>query len=131
MVATIGRSRAVLHLGRVKLSGFSAWLLWCFAHIYFLIGFRNRFVVMLNRHADDAGRGAAAHRVPRLQDAARRAADARRHQANDLWHWPTTLVTKDIGAAADRLRKADGQFITPTSCRSRSKRRLNSASRKP
>ena len=48
MLATIGRSRAVAHLGRLKLSGFPAWLLWCFAHIYFLIGFRNRFVVMLN-----------------------------------------------------------------------------------
>ena len=34
-------------------------------------------------------------------------------KANDLWHWQTTLVTKDIGAAADRLRKADAQFITP------------------
>ena len=34
--------------GRVKLSGFPAWLLWCFAHIYFLIGFRNRLIVMLN-----------------------------------------------------------------------------------
>jgi NADH:ubiquinone reductase (H+-translocating) len=48
MLATIGRNRAVVHLGRVKLSGFLAWVLWCLAHIYFLIGFRNRFVVMLN-----------------------------------------------------------------------------------
>ena len=35
-------------LGRIKLSGPAAWLLWCFAHIYFLIGFRNRLVVMLS-----------------------------------------------------------------------------------
>ena len=34
--------------GRVKLSGLPAWLLWCFAHIYFLIGYRNRLVIMLN-----------------------------------------------------------------------------------
>src|SRR6516165_113996 len=34
-------------------------------------------------------------------------------KANDLWHWQTTLVTKDIQAAADRLRKAGAQFITP------------------
>jgi hypothetical protein len=34
-------------------------------------------------------------------------------KANDLWHWQTTLVTRDIGAAADRLRRAGAQFITP------------------
>ena len=34
--------------GRLHLSGFSAWLLWSVAHVYFLIGFRNRFVVALN-----------------------------------------------------------------------------------
>ena len=34
-------------------------------------------------------------------------------KANDLWHWQTTLVTKDIQAVADRLRKAGAQFLTP------------------
>jgi catechol 2,3-dioxygenase-like lactoylglutathione lyase family enzyme len=34
-------------------------------------------------------------------------------KANDLWHWQTTLVTKDIQAAADRLRKAGAEFVTP------------------
>jgi len=34
-------------------------------------------------------------------------------KANDLWHWQTTLVTKDIQAVADRLRKAGARFITP------------------
>ena len=48
MLATIGRSRAVAQMGRIKLSGRAAWLLWCFAHIYFLIGFRNRLLVMVN-----------------------------------------------------------------------------------
>jgi catechol 2,3-dioxygenase-like lactoylglutathione lyase family enzyme len=33
--------------------------------------------------------------------------------ANDLWHWQTTLVTKDIEAVTDRLRKAGVQFVTP------------------
>ena len=41
-LATIGRKRAVVQMGRFKLKGFIAWLLWCVAHIYFLIGFRNR-----------------------------------------------------------------------------------------
>jgi NADH:ubiquinone reductase (H+-translocating) len=47
-LATIGRKRAVAQLGAFKLSGFIAWLLWSVAHIYFLIGFRNRLAVALH-----------------------------------------------------------------------------------
>jgi NADH dehydrogenase len=47
-LATIGRKRAVAQLGPLKLSGFAAWLLWSLAHIYFLIGFRNRLSVAMN-----------------------------------------------------------------------------------
>jgi NADH dehydrogenase len=47
-LATIGRNAAVAHFGRVKLSGYPAWLVWLVAHIYFLINFRNRIVVMLD-----------------------------------------------------------------------------------
>jgi NADH dehydrogenase len=35
-------------LGRLHLSGYPAWLLWLLAHIWFLIGFRNRLVVMID-----------------------------------------------------------------------------------
>jgi NADH dehydrogenase len=45
-LATIGRSRAVAVVGALKLSGFLAWVAWLFIHIFFLIGFRNRFVVL-------------------------------------------------------------------------------------
>jgi len=44
-LATIGRSHAVVDLGRLRFSGFLAWVFWSVAHIYFLIGFRNRLVV--------------------------------------------------------------------------------------
>jgi len=47
-MATIGRKRAIAELGRLRLSGAPAWLLWSIAHIYFLIGFRNRLAVVLN-----------------------------------------------------------------------------------
>ncbi len=47
-LATIGRKRAVIQMGRLRLKGFIAWVLWCFAHIYYLIGFRNRFVVAIS-----------------------------------------------------------------------------------
>jgi NADH dehydrogenase len=45
-LATIGRAAAVANFGRVKLSGLVAWLLWLFVHIFLLIGFRNRFLVL-------------------------------------------------------------------------------------
>src|SRR5262249_48013399 len=45
-LATIGRSRAVADFGRVHISGYFAWLAWLFIHLTFLIGFRNRLLVM-------------------------------------------------------------------------------------
>jgi len=45
-LATIGRSAAVAELGGAKLSGFVAWVLWLAVHIAFLIGFRNRYIVL-------------------------------------------------------------------------------------
>jgi NADH dehydrogenase len=44
--ATIGRGSAVIDLGRIKASGAPAWLFWLFLHIFWLIGFRNRAVVL-------------------------------------------------------------------------------------
>jgi NADH dehydrogenase len=46
-MATIGRSQAVMESGPIRLHGFVAWLGWLFVHIWYLIGFRSRAVVML------------------------------------------------------------------------------------
>jgi NADH dehydrogenase len=45
-MAVIGRAAAVAEIAGFRLSGVLAWLTWCFVHIFYLIGFRNRFVVM-------------------------------------------------------------------------------------
>jgi len=47
-LASISRSSAVVDLRGLKFSGFAGWLFWLFAHIFFLIGFRNRLAVMWN-----------------------------------------------------------------------------------
>ncbi|HWU75274.1 MAG TPA: NAD(P)/FAD-dependent oxidoreductase [Rhodanobacter sp.] len=47
-LATVGRAAAVAQFGKLKLAGFTAWAVWLLAHIYFLIGFRNRLVVMID-----------------------------------------------------------------------------------
>jgi NADH:ubiquinone reductase (H+-translocating) len=46
-LATIGRAAAVAEFGKIHVSGFVAWLAWLFIHIFFLIGFRNRIVVLV------------------------------------------------------------------------------------
>jgi NADH dehydrogenase len=46
-LATIGRGRAVADLSLVRLSGLPAWVIWLVVHIWYLIGFQNRLVVML------------------------------------------------------------------------------------
>jgi NADH dehydrogenase len=47
-MATIGRSRAVAEIGKIRLSGFLAWLTWLLVHIYYLVDFRNRTIVIIN-----------------------------------------------------------------------------------
>ena len=46
IMATIGRSRAVAQTGRLRLRGVIAWLAWLLVHIWYLIGFQNRLLVM-------------------------------------------------------------------------------------
>jgi NADH dehydrogenase len=48
LLATIGRMAAVVDLGRLRFSGVVAWWFWLLAHVYFLIGFRNRLVVLID-----------------------------------------------------------------------------------
>ena len=47
-LATIGRHAAVVEYAGWRISGLAAWLFWLFVHMFFLIGFRNRLVVMLD-----------------------------------------------------------------------------------
>jgi len=47
-LAVIGRGAAVVHIGRFSLKGFLGWLFWGAAHIFFLIGVRNRLAVAMS-----------------------------------------------------------------------------------
>jgi len=46
-MATVGRSRAVLEMGRLRMAGRAAWLAWLVVHVYYLAGFKNRLFVVL------------------------------------------------------------------------------------
>jgi len=47
-IATIGTNKAVGYAGKLLLSGFLAWLIWGFIHVFYLVSYRSRFTVMLN-----------------------------------------------------------------------------------
>ncbi len=47
-MATIGRNKAVVDIKKLTLSGFIAWFIWMFVHLWFLVGFRNRMVTFFN-----------------------------------------------------------------------------------
>ncbi|UEG52083.1 NAD(P)/FAD-dependent oxidoreductase [Mucilaginibacter daejeonensis] len=47
-MATIGRNKAVADLGKIKLHGFIAWLIWMFIHLISLLGFRNKVITFIN-----------------------------------------------------------------------------------
>ncbi len=48
MMATIGKGKAVAAIGKLRISGFVAWLAWCFIHIAYIISFPNKTLVMLD-----------------------------------------------------------------------------------
>jgi NADH dehydrogenase len=47
MMAEIGRNAAVAEVGRLRLSGFLGWAAWLVVHVFFLIGFRNKLLVLI------------------------------------------------------------------------------------
>ena len=47
-MATVGRNKAVVDLGKYRFGGFFAWFIWMFIHLYFLVGFRNRLITFFN-----------------------------------------------------------------------------------
>lgn len=47
-MATIGRNKAVVDIGKFQLGGFIAWYIWMFVHLWFLVGIKNRLVTFLN-----------------------------------------------------------------------------------
>ncbi|MGI8434267.1 MAG: NAD(P)/FAD-dependent oxidoreductase, partial [Nocardioidaceae bacterium] len=62
-LATIGRARAVADVKGVKLSGFIAWLTWLVVHLWFLIGFQNRIVVVVRWSFSFITRGRSARLI--------------------------------------------------------------------
>jgi NADH dehydrogenase len=67
-LATIGRARAVADLHAVKLSGFPAWITWLVVHIWYLIGFQNRILVMIRWGVSFFTRGRGGRIIEEFED---------------------------------------------------------------
>jgi NADH dehydrogenase len=64
-LATIGRARAVADIKHIHLWGFPAWVMWLFIHIWYLIGFENRLLVMVRWAFSFIGHGRSARLIQR------------------------------------------------------------------
>jgi NADH dehydrogenase len=67
-LATVSRFSAVASIGKVRLSGFSAWLIWVAVHLFYLVGFKNRLTAVLHWAVSFLGRGRS-ERVATVQQA--------------------------------------------------------------
>ena len=72
-MATIARFSAVASVGRIRLSGFTAWLMWLAVHLVYLIGFKNRLTTLLHWTVSFVGRGRSERVVTEQQIFARQA----------------------------------------------------------
>jgi NADH dehydrogenase len=72
-MATISRFSAVASIGRLRLSGFIAWLMWLAVHLVYLIGFKNRLTTLLHWTVSFVGRGRSERTVTQQQIFARQA----------------------------------------------------------
>ncbi|MDY7088603.1 MAG: NAD(P)/FAD-dependent oxidoreductase [Actinomycetota bacterium] len=72
-MATISRFSAVASIGKLRLSGFFAWLMWLVVHVIYLVGFKNRFTTVLHWAVSFIGRGRSERVATEQQAFARRA----------------------------------------------------------
>jgi NADH dehydrogenase len=93
-MATISRFRAVVSVGRIRVAGLVAWLIWLVVHLAFLTGFKNRFAAVLNWTVAFLGRGRRLRTITEQQVFARtRALELERPKAPAALPAPDALTT--------------------------------------
>ena len=105
-LATISRFRAVALIGRFRLTGVLAWLLWLGVHILYLTGFKNRVTAVLHWAVSFVGRGRQERTATEQQIFGRQALSRLDHGAQDLVSPPTADQT-----AAMEKRRAELEAI--------------------
>ena len=95
-MATISQLRAIAALGRLRLSGFPAWVLWLFVHLMTLTGFKNRLSVLFNWTVAFLSRKRAQRVITAQQVFARHALEVHARQGSTVSSIPATA--RDEGA---------------------------------
>jgi NADH dehydrogenase len=90
-MATISRFRAVALIGKVRLTGFPAWLMWLAVHLVYITGFKNRLTALLHWLVSFIGRGRSERTATEQQVYARAALGLLRGGAADLVGTPEAL----------------------------------------
>jgi NADH dehydrogenase len=121
-MATIGRSRAIAEARGLKLHGFIAWLAWLFIHIWYLIGFKNRLMVLLTWTWSYLSYRRGARLItstgwrPGLEaEQAEQAALSTRHRPASLQQAPATAPSLLEGARAPESGPPRARAASPTS----------------
>jgi NADH dehydrogenase len=106
-MATISRFSAVASIGRLRFSGFFAWLLWLGVHLLYIIGFKHRVTTLLHWAVSFLGRGRSERVTTEQQVFGRRAMDIRPY--GELPFIPTDPADGEVSGVAeleDRRRTA-------------------------
>jgi NADH dehydrogenase len=112
-LATISRFRAVALIGRFRLTGVLAWLLWLAVHLLYLTGFKNRVSAVLHWAVSFVGRGRQERTATEQQIFGRQALGRLDHGAADLVSPPTAEQT----ATAQQARRAELEAIAAEEAR--------------
>ena len=101
-MATISRFRAVAMVGKLRLTGFIAWLMWLAVHLVYITGFKNRVTAVLHWFVSFLGRGRSERTATEQQIFARSALSRLERGAQDLVSDPGSYEDKRIADEAER-----------------------------
>jgi NADH dehydrogenase len=105
-MATISRFRAVALIGRFRLTGFIAWLMWLAVHLVYITGFKNRVTAVLHWLVSFLGRGRSERTATEQQIFGRSALQRLEHGASDLVSPPDQETIRRVAERRAELEAA-------------------------
>ena len=106
-MATISRFKAVAMIGRLRLTGFVAWLMWLAVHLFYITGFKNRVTAVLHWFISFLGRGRSERTSTEQQIFARSALARLKHGATDLVSAPGEYDATRTQADVEEARRRE------------------------
>jgi NADH dehydrogenase len=108
-MATISRFSAVAMIGKLRITGFIAWLMWLGVHLFYITGFKNRVTALLHWSVSFLGRGRSERTTTEQQIFARMAMNRLEHGASDLVGYPGEYDAERERADAERRAELEAR----------------------